>query len=428
MKIEASYPLLFKARPTRATRDKDVFVSTNGVYDIPEVSLSDMPVVFQSRDAFAVERDFVREKKVVKSTHEARILEGVLYRPVCEAFDNEAASALFGSAFPKSMTSTSDPAHHANISLASDNLPRAATSPLTRPLYEQLHWRLSCEQVEKRRLDDLWPPVEFARKRLGPYRLIPAGTTWSRNYMTFDDVRRDLQQVDDAQLAYCHAAFQKHMGRFVIADGQLWQRSRGPVFKVQVDRAYPGVTVTMAHAPEWHDTRLNVRYFDLRDREEAFECAEQMSRELRENISDQRYQNPVYDFTVPFDLDGTAPAFQSGEDELLRLSCGVAAENRRFLFRNPKHVDRLDPERAAAVWRAFDEIRKTDYVFEEYGDPIDDLRTNIDIWLFMGRRQSTYTFDEDFFSNLAFRRAAALEDNRSISLSPILASQPKPGL
>ncbi|MCZ7861807.1 hypothetical protein O9X98_10485 [Agrobacterium salinitolerans] len=425
MRIEASYPLLFKARPPRVTRDKDVFVSTNGVYDIPEVSLSDMLVVFRSNEAFAVECDFVREKKLVKRTHEARMLDGALYRPVCETFDHEAVAALFGSAFPKSMTLTSDPAHHANISLASDTLPRAATSPLTRALYEQLHWRLSCEQVEKRRLDDLWPPVEFARRRLGPNRMIPAGTTWSRNYITFDDVRRDLQQVDEAQMAYCHDAFRKHMERFVFADGQLWQRSRGPVFKVQVDRAYPGVTVTMAHAPEWHDTRLNVRYFDLRDREAAFECAEQLARELRENKTDERYHQPVFDFTVPFDLDVTAPAFQSGEDELFRLACAVAAENRRFLYRNPNYADRLAPHRAAAVWRGFDEVRKTDYIFEEYGDPVDDIRANIDIWMLLGRRQSTYTFDEEFFSNLAFRRAAALEDNRPIALAPTLPSQPR---
>lgn len=425
MRIDASYPLLFKARPPRVTRDKDVFVSTAGVYDIPEVSLSDMPVIFQSGEAFAVKHDFVREKKVVKRPHEARMLDGILYRPVCEAFDNDAATALFGSAFPKSLTSTSDPAHHANISLATDTLPRAANSPLTRPLYEQLHWRLSCEQVEKRRLDDLWPPLESARNKLGPHRLIPAGTTWSRNHMSFDDVRRDLKQVDEAQLAYCHAAFHKHMERFVIADGQLWQRSRGPVFKVQVDRAYPGVTVTMAHAPEWHDTRLNVRYFDLRDREVAFECAEQLTRELRENIEDELYHKPVYDFTVPFDLDGTAPAFQSGEDELFRIACAVAAENRRFLYRNPTYADRLAPDRSAAVWRAFEEIRKTDYIFDEYGDPVDDIQANIDIWLLLGRRQSTYSFDEEFFSNLAFRRVASLEENRPIALAPILASQPR---
>ena len=170
---------------------------------------------------------------------------------------------------------------------------------------------------------------------------------------------------------------------------------------------------------------MNVRYFDLRDREVAFEGAEQLTRELRENIEDELYHKPVYDFTVPFDLDGTAPAFQSGEDELFRIACAVAAENRRFLYRNPTYADRLAPDRSAAVWRAFEEIRKTDYIFDEYGDPVDYIQANIDIWLLLGRRQSTYSFDEEFFSNLAFRRVASLEENRPIALAPILASQPR---
>ncbi|MBY3433302.1 hypothetical protein HFN89_03870 [Rhizobium laguerreae] len=430
MRIEASYPLLFKARPPRTTRDKDVFVSAKGTFDIPELTLAEMPVIFESREAFPVERGFVRRTKTVKRAHEVRMVGGALYRPLCEAFDESAATMLFAEAFPRHALKTSAPAYEADISLASDAIPqwRASESPLSRLLYEQLHWRLSCEQVDKRRLDDLWPPFEYARKKLDRNGTIPAGSTYARNYMSFEDVRRDLQQIDEPQLSYCHAAFRRHMERFVIAGGRLWQRSRGPVYKVQVDRAYPAVTVVMTHAPDWHDTCMNVRYFDLTDRDAAFECAEQMALALRTHYTDERYQKPYYDLTVPFDLDGSSPAFHSAGDELFRLSCAVAAENRRFLFRNPKHVDRLAPERVAAVWRAFDEVRRTDYVFEEYGDPVDDLRTNIDIWLLLGRRQSTYTFDEEFFSNLAIRRVAALEDSRSISLSPIMASHPQPRL
>jgi hypothetical protein len=426
MRIEAGYPLLFKARPPRATRDKDVFVSAKGVYDLPEVSLSDMPIVFQSRDAYAVERGFVQKKKVVKRTHEARMLDGMLYRPMCGAFDSDAAAMLFEEAFPRHASSTSTPAYEADISLASDTIPSwsAAASPLSRPLYEQLFWRLSCEQVEKRRLDEMWPPFEYARKRLELNATIPAGSTYARNFMAFEDVRRDLQQVDEAQLSYCHAAFRKHMERFVVADGQLWQRTRGPVYKVQLDRAYPAVTVTMTHAPDWHDTRMTNRYFDLNDRDAAFEYAEQFTRALRENHKDDRYHKPVYDLTVPFDLDDDALAFNSVEDELFRVACAVTAENRRFLYRNPKYSNRLAPDRVAAVWRAFEELRKTDYIFEEFGDPVDDIRANIDIWLYLGRRQATYSFDEEFLSNLAFRRVVALEENRPISLSPILASQP----
>ncbi|MCV9963614.1 hypothetical protein OIU34_17075 [Pararhizobium sp. BT-229] len=423
MRIEASYPLLFKARPPRATRDKDVFVSATGFYDIPEVRLSEMDVVFESRDAFAVERGFVRPKKMVKRPHHVRMMDGALYRPVCETFDKGAAAMLFGNAFPTHHQSTSEPGYECDISLSSDAIPewRASHSPLSRPLYEQLHWRLSCEQVEKKRLGDLWPPFEYARKRLELNGTIPAGSTYARNYMSFDDVRRDLEQVDEAQMSYCHAAFRKHMERFVVADGQLWQRSRGPVYKVKVDYAISAVSVVMTHAPDWHDTNVNVRYFNLGDRDEAFECAEQMAQALNEN---EPLKYKVSDFTVPFEIDGAVPAFQSGEDELFRLACAVAAENRRVLYRNPNQGDRLAPERAAAVWRAFEEIRKTDYIFEEYGDPIDDIRANMDIWMLLGRRQSTYSFDEEFLSSLAFRRLAALEENRPISLSPIFASQP----
>jgi hypothetical protein len=428
MKIEAAYPLLFKARPPRTTRDKDIFVSTKGTYDIPEVTLAEMPVVFESRDAFAVERGFVRHKKMVKRPHQVRMIGDALYRPVCEVFDAKAADMLFGRAFPLHATNTSDPAYEADISLASDATEqwRAAVSPLSRPLYEQFLWRLSCEQVEKRRLYDMWPTPAHIRNNLPG---MPTDGTHARNLMSFDDVRRDLHRIDEAQLAYCHAAFHKLMERFVVADGQLWQRSRGPVYRVRIDRVTNAVTVAMAHAPDWHDTRLNVRYFDLGDRDEAFECAEQMAHELRTIYSsNEKYQKPVTDLTVTCERDDGLPSFHSGEDELLRLSCAVAAESRRFLVRNPSHVERLAPERVAAVWRAFEEVRKTDYVFNEFGDPTNDLRTNFDIWLFLGRHQSTYTFEESAFSNLAIRRASTLEDNRSISLSPILVSHLQRGL
>lgn len=426
MRIEASYPLLFKARPPRVTRDKDVFVSANGIFDIPEVRLSEMDVVFESREAFVVERGFVRPKKMVKRPHHVRMMDGALYRPVCETFDKGAAAMLFGNAFPTRHQSTSEPGYECDISLSSDAIPewRASHSPLSRPLYEQLHWRLSCEQVDKKRLGDLWPPFEYARKKLERNATIPAGSTYARNYMSFDDVRQNLELVDEAQMSYCHAAFRRHMDRFVVADGQLWQRSRGPVYKVKVDYAVSAVTVVMTHAPDWHDTNVSVRYFDLRDREEAFECAEQMVQELRASEQGD-YNYKLSDFTVPFDIDGTLPAFQSGEDELFRLACAVAAENRRVLYRNPKQVDRLAPERAAAVWRAFEEVRKTDYIFDEYGDPVEDIRANMDIWQLLGSRQSTYNFDQEYLRSLAFRRVPGLEENRTISLSPILASQPR---
>ncbi|MCS4089677.1 hypothetical protein [Rhizobium sp. BK176] len=427
MKIDASYPLLFKARPTRTTRDKDVFVSAKGSFDIPELTLSEMPVVFESRQAYAVERGFVRQKKIVNRRHEVRMLDGALYRPVCERFDTAAAKMLFERAFPMHATNTAAPGYDADISLSSDATEhwRAAVSPLSRPLYEQLMWRLSCDQIDKRRLNDFWPTIDYARNNIPNLPQGLTNGTQARNMIGMDDVRRDLQQIDEAQLAYCPTAARKHMERFVIADGGLWQRSRGPVYRVQIDRATYAVTVSMTHAPDWHDTRMNVRYFDLNDRDAAFECAEQLIQELRSTYSsDGRYQKPVSDFTVPYDMDDMVPKFESGEDELFRLSCAVAAENRRFLVRNPKHADRLAPERLSAVWRAFEEVRKTDYVFDQFGDPTDDLRTNIDIWLLLGRRQSTYSFEEECFSTLAFRRVAALEDARRISLSPTFSSRP----
>jgi hypothetical protein len=412
---------LFKARPIKATRDKDIFVSASGTHDIPEVSLSDMEIVFESRNAFEVERGFVKPNTMVTQSHLVRMIDGTPYRLICENFDIEAAAMLFGRAFPQDQIPKSYPAYGAEISLSSDPANRwpAMRSPLSRPLYEQFHWRLSCEQVDKRRLGDLWPPFEYARKKLAFNSTIPAGSTYVRNYMSFDEVRRDLEQVDEVQLSYCHAAFRKHMERFVLADGQLWQRTQAPVYKVMVDYAVKAVSVVMTYAPDWHDTNVNVRYFDLGDRDEAFQCAQQMVEAMNEN-EPNKYK--VSDYTVPFDIDDKAPFFESGEDELFRLASAVASENRRIFYRNPKQIDRFAPDRSAAVWRAFEEVRKTDYIFEEYGDPIKDIRANMDIWRSLGSRQATYTFDQEQLRNLAFRRVPSLEENRTITLSPILVS------
>jgi hypothetical protein len=418
MRIDASYPVSFRGRPRKATRDKDVFVSDRKSFDVPEVSLSDMPVVFETREAFIRERDFPRKKKSPER-HHVRMMDGAMYRLICDDFDAAAAERLFANAFPHDDHPTSQSSYRGDISIIPDATDewQLDKSPLSRPLYEQLFWRIQCEQLLERRLEDLWPPNDYTRKLIGHEPTVGAGYRRPRNHMRLNDLRRAFSDVDERQVAYCETAASRHMERFVVADGQLWQMTRGPVFKVKRS-SRPEVTIE--HAPDWHDRVLPTKYFGLDEREAAFEYAEALAGAMIA-AGAMGPDKGIGDYTVPFEVDDAVLGFDSVQDDLFRMGCGVAAENRRFLTRNPKYAGRLAPERLAAVWRGFEEVRRTDYVLGEYGDPIDDLGTNIDIWLFMGRKQSTYSFHESEVSSMMIRRARTLElDSMTISIIPTL--------
>jgi hypothetical protein len=414
MRVEASYPVWFRGKPKRAARDKDVFITDRRMFDIPEVSVAEMSVVFETSTAFLKQGGHIRDR-IVNNQHQVRMMDGTLYRLASPEITDESARSLFLNAFP--IDDFSPVFYRAEISIASDaeDWWQLDRSPLSRPLYEQLNWRLQCEQLTTKRLEDLWPPNNSIRGVMANPAIMGRGYRWPRNHMAFVDLRREFDAVDETQVAYCETAATKHMGRFVIVDGELWQKTRGPVYAVRHNHK-----ITIEHAPEWHDRNLTTKYFDLDEREAAFAYADDFAKAKREAGS--LLDKPVQDYTVPFEVDDALPGFESAHDDLLRVGCGVAAENRRFLVRNPNKAARFAPERLSAVWRAFDEVRKTDYVFGEYGDPIDDIQANIEIWISSGRRQATYTFGEDTVSNMMFRRIQSLELDRPVLLQPTFGS------
>ena len=245
-----------------------------------------------------------------------------------------------------------------------------------------------------------------------------------KNRMELSSLMPGLREWDQAGLDHSRHLADALMDSFVIVDDCLWERCVAPVYKVQwVSGQIRAAVVTIVHPPRWQDTNLVTQYFPITDKDAAVEYADALVRSHALNTpAGQEDQRPygILDHTVPFEVaDFDSLPHCEGSDEVFRFSCAVAAENRRFLSRNPAHAARFDDDDVAGAFASFEEVRRTNYVTGEYGDPTEWLDSNIDIWTSTGRHQSTYGFNERFVSDMLIGRARALMDDRPIFVSPM---------
>lgn len=422
MKVQAKIPLMFNCRPKRTHGEKAAFVSEVNTYEIPEVSSSETEIEFETERAFLTHLTSFREGK---ACHTVLSFDGSLYRPIHDDFNARAAKVLFDAAFP-GFYGNSDQPFKASIS-PRDRVtnPESETwlSPLMRPVYEQLLWRFKCESVDKKRMDSIWPPLDYVARHKVPKVRVLSNEIGQRNNIQLDAIWDDLLEFDEDGLVHSRSASHHHMQRYIFVDGHLHQRCGPPVYVVGLKYGY--VSVALTHAPEWHDTDLSTQYFGLANKESAFAYADALTENFLRNSRHLNSKKPK-DYTISFSSsDHPAFEFHHAEDQLFRIACGVAVENRRIVCLNSERVRRLGDQKLAAVSRAFEEVRKTDFVFETFGDPVDDMEANIDTWITLGRRQSTYSFGEGFTSEMLFTQAGALEADRPISLIPT-SQKPSP--
>ncbi|MCV9963613.1 hypothetical protein OIU34_17070 [Pararhizobium sp. BT-229] len=445
MKVTARLPIHVRGTPVRNNGPRDILVSMDSEWEIPEVSASETELAFESFDYV---RSIVDEDDPLKRTlaHErldryvkAITYDGHLYRRL--SHDGEDISTMFSRAFPGGWENDSGVGVGGDISYPGFSFPTAEERrerPISLPVFRQLRWHLLSASVKDSTLQnqETWPQsIPAAEAERGMYQ--------RRNFVTFEEVLPKIVQYDHDQLEECMRTHAGHMSNFLIVDGELWMKTRPPVYRVERrydSRERGSATISLVFAPDWHDTRLARTYFSLGARDEAFGYANALCDTLsgRKLVSWQfqdgqqvKSQLPairgeVADFTSRHVIHAPSITdYPCHEEELRRMSFGLAVEANRFVTRNPSWREKFGEDAVNGVLRSFAEVMGTNYVLGEYGDASDHLETNATVWKKARRVHSTYDFGEVEVADMLIERARSYEENKPIDVRAV--HQPVPG-
>ncbi len=432
MHVTSRVPVSFKGRPHRSQEDKEIFAYETRSFDLREVSKSSMGIVYETFEAYDLQMNRGLIGAFRKDRHaEVRSFEGDLYRRVAK-MEELPSLRLLDQPFPKESRTAYSVAFRSEISYIENRLyevHQAACASLTMPLFEHFRWRLACEDLNTRRLANLWP-TNAALTADTDFRTRGIGAWWARNHADNEDILRRLDSFDAHALAEARSLADTLFSGFIVVGGELWERCGPPVYRVMWTSGDICCSiVTIVHAPRFHDTNLATQYFPIGDKDAALKYADELARTFRANRSSNepdsiRPRYSVIDHTVDHRIhDHDALAQDQGSDELFRISCAFAAENRRFLVRNAERQTKYGPDAVAGALDGFEEIRKTNHITGEFGDPSEWFDINASTWIRSGRHQGTYSIGESFVSNLLIDRAMRLHENRPIMAPDIRMSR-----
>ncbi|MBY3151107.1 hypothetical protein HFO56_01610 [Rhizobium laguerreae] len=438
MKITARLPLYVRGTPVRNNGTRDILVSTDFDWDIPEISRSETETAFESFNAFTpvVDEDDPLKRARAYEMADSYVLalkhDGNLYRRVSRADEK----LKFDRAFPGGYDNSSGDSVGSGISLPTYSFggdEERRERPFSLPVFRQLRWQMVCNSVRDTTIlhQETWPQ-SFPALRDAPD--LDRGLYVRRNSVTFEEVLPKIVTYDHDQLEACRRTYRGHMESFLIVDGELWMKTRPPVYKVK--RRYESmektsVSVSVEFAPDWQDTRLPDAYFSLASRDDAFEYAQRVCMALAEGKTHGNRpaeRGDVIDATsnhLVHDADILAYACEA--EELRRVSSGLAVEARRFLVRNPAWKEKFSTDAVDGVFSAFAAVQATNYVLGEYGDPSDWLESNARIWRKTRRGNSTYDFGSVEIGDLLIERALGYEENKPIAVNAVQVSGNAPG-
>lgn len=439
MKVTARLPIHVRGTPARNNGPRDILVSRDSEWEIPEVSASETELAFESFDAVRsiadegdpLKRAIAHER--LESYVKAIKYDGQLYRRLSHA--GEDISTMFSRAFPGGWEQNSGVGVGGDISYPGFSFPTAEERrerPISLPVFRQLYWHLLSTSVKDATVQnqETWPQsIPAAETERGMYQ--------RRNYVTFEEVLPKIAQYDHAQLEECMRTHAGHMNSFLVVDGELWMKTRPPVYRVErryESREKASATVSLVFAPDWHDMRLARTYFSLAARDEAFEHANSLCDTLggRKLVSWQfqdgqqvkshlpAIRGDVTDFTSRHVVhDHSITDHSCHEEELRRMSFGLAVEANRFVTRNPSWQEKFGTDAVNGVLRSFAEVMRTNYVLGEYGDASDHLETNATVWKKARRVHSTYDFGEVEVADMLIERARNYEENKPIDVRAV---------
>lgn len=436
MKVTARLPVYVRGHPVRNNGPRDVFVSRDVQWRIPEISRSEAELAFESFDAFRsivdgsdpLKRPIAYER--VPHRVDAISYAGELYRRISR--DGENIRQLFSRAFPPGYVHESDDGVCSEISVAPPVYSSPATQesehwedrisrPISLPVFKHMQWQMRCRSTSDTTVQnqEIWPQsIPNGRGEGGMYG--------ARNAVSFEEILPKLLQYDHDQLEDCTKTHHRHLSSFLLVDGQLWMKTRPPVYRVHrrfESTARTSAVVSLCFPPDWQDPRLVNAYFSLASREEAFEYARRLCGVLarRQPVLDAPVQmGAVHDSICNHVVhDEAIMRYECEAEELRRMSSALAVETRRFLVRNPTWKEKFDPAAVAGVYSGYEQVRATNYIKGEYGDPSDWLHQTAFIWKKAGRKTSIYDFGDVPTSDMLIGRAMRYEENKPISVNAV---------
>jgi hypothetical protein len=408
-------------------------------WHIPEVSSSETELAFES---FDLVRSIVEEDDPLKrflgyervDRHLKAITYGDdLYRRL--SHDGEDISTMFSQAFPAGWEHDSGVGVGGDISypgFSFETSEERKNRPISLPVFRQLRWNIMSSSSKDTILQnqEIWPQsIASPENENGMYQ--------KRNHVTFDEVLPKIVEYNHEQLETCMRTHAAHMANFLLVDGELWMKTKPPVYVVARhynSREKASATISMVFAPDWHDTRLTRAYFSLGDRDEAIAYAHALCDALSERkivswvlqdgelVKSQlnAIRGDVSDFSSRHVVHcPTISDYSCHEEELRRLSFGLAVESNRFVARNPKWKEKFGDDAVRAVVQSFAEVMETNYVLGEFGDASEQLASNATVWKRSRRGRSTYDFGEVGVADLLIERALGYEENKPINMRAI---------
>jgi hypothetical protein len=408
MKFDTSFPLLTRGMPPRCNSRRDILVSLPVTLDIPEVSLRDTEIAFETRENFSVVRNLGQtESRTQSQSFQMREYDGALYRRIGQVGDlgqDRYTKAFILQDAPK----LNDPETDISVSAALHG------NPITSAIRRQHEWHLEKQSSGASAVIGAWPQAAVgAREAL-------------RSSVDFGTLAPTLQDVDEELVEMSRRMIEVQAGRLLVIGDELWMVSRPPSWRVQV-ALEPGswqdvdVRLDLAVAIDGFDPMLARRHFPLDHLDDASAYADQCQ---ASNASDRHMRYRRRDYVVEYDT--YAPGlmdFDADSEELARTGYALAMEIKRASYREHKKIAELG-DLKQVLDEAFAVTMDTNYVLGEMGDIapcIDDLCT---IWKKLSRPISHCISGVSGrrFGDLLLKRIKALSDNAPINIGLDTAS------
>ncbi|MCS4089338.1 hypothetical protein [Rhizobium sp. BK176] len=438
MKLSFELPLLVRGRQKARSNISDIYCTTTFSSEIEEISLREMEVVFEVQDRFMNHDRINRSQATAMGNPMAfptkafrlRAYDGAVYRRVSASVSEAIKHGLFSTPFDDTISGRLAnnyqqrggwPADHGG-DISPVRLP-GGNKPLARPLTDEFEWRLDRESVHGLKSKTAWPRP--------PLRAEDYSKGWHahRNAIKFADLDiRDLIQ-EDLELAL--AMYRVQADKLVIADGQVWVKSRPPAYRVQ---RIPGrfksaptfIDVSMVTAPEGYVGDLNTQHFSLRDEDEAIEAA----RVMYGNEADwpEGFNRELSDFRKPYDcVEESLLDYDYQQEEINRFGYTAAVECWSYLKRNPAKAETLEAHQIALIEAAYEDVGRVNHVLGIHHDMTDYVPGLEAAWKKLGHRQIlTGGQGLQYYAEMAAERALRYVENTPITLNlQPTASAPK---
>jgi hypothetical protein len=394
------YPFLTRGRPRRCAELKDIYVSHAVEVDIPEISLTETELAFQTNIVGNTEKTIDRRNYL-------RSHDGKLYRKLPAR-----GLSIWGS------FSGSANAPGVYLELEADlsrNHSAGKLNPVTAALHRQFDWELERESNVKSRVVSAWPNQSSCDERV-----------IRRQADLFDELSPRITEIDEQVHWHALEMIGREKGRLLIIGGEMHIQCMPPAWVVDPvdDRSNITVTVGIATSFDGYDPNLGRRYFALDRLAEAQEyvdiCMKRTSQEPR------AYWRQ--DFIGAFETymsDGLE--MNQEARELDRLGFAFAVEAARRIRSKPDEADRLTGNLIAAVAEGLEAARATNHVLGTVGEISHLVHDLADAWEVLGMPTAYCVAGpcKARFGRLAAIRARELADGVGINLdvSPFRTAQ-----